>query len=746
MERINSKSYWDARFAADWDEKEGPGQSRFFSRVAIDRLPRWLFRAIREQQLTVVDWGCAEGDGTDELAALIDARQLSGVDFSHTAIERASHRYPAIRFLQANWLDDCPGTDAASSWDIVFSSNTLEHFYQPFDVLKVLCTRARKALVLVLPYRERERIEEHHFSFLPDNLPAVLSNGFRLIAARVADCRTMAQTRWMGEQVVLIYALPSWLDGMGLMLSDCEIAADDATATVQVLERALAKQNEELEAALQAVSQRDQMQLESERAHEAEIRQFAEREHDLREQLSSREQEARDYHDKVLALWDTYSWRLTRPLRAVGRLARAVVNPAQRYSVLKAVYWRLPAFLRRGLTGQRARYVAANWSAKELATAGMATPMTTSIRWLTVAQAAAKVAVIPCGFEFDELVNQRPINAAKYFAKKGYLVLFVAWQWQRDESLTKGRSEVWPGVWQVPLYEFSDLSGQLPIKRQEALYLQTMPAAVLANCVPALRSKGYTIVYDVMDDWEEFFRNAQAPWYSKAVEEQLVLQSDFVCGVSLPLAEKFADIRGDIAVIGNGYTAEVLGAGHRAIARRDPDAPIVAGYFGHLTDAWFDWKLVFSLAARYRKVSFEIVGYGEPQWVRDQARGVANVRLVGKVPPHELNTYVRNWSVSIIPFVEGKLSMAVDPIKIYEYIFFGLPVFVTGIAHLQDYPGVMWSTREAAGDAFETLLKRDGPNVQEVDDFLAKTTWDARFDDLCERLRKRTSLGEMYVL
>jgi hypothetical protein len=55
-QRINSQSYWDGRFATDWDDKQGPQQSRFFSRVAIDNLPAWLFRAIGEQQLSVVDW------------------------------------------------------------------------------------------------------------------------------------------------------------------------------------------------------------------------------------------------------------------------------------------------------------------------------------------------------------------------------------------------------------------------------------------------------------------------------------------------------------------------------------------------------------------------------------------------------------------------------------------------------------------------------------------------------------------
>src|SRR5574337_468966 len=267
-QRINSESYWDARFASDWDKNQGPGQSRFFARVAIELLPAWLFRTIREQQLTVVDWGCAEGDGTDELAAMVAAQRLSGVDFSGAAIQRARTRYPAIRFIHADWLVERVGGGDPETWDVVFSSNTLEHFHQPFEVLNALCARARKLVVLVLPYREHERIEEHHFSFLPDNLPATLSNGFRLVSARAVDCRRKPDTRWMGEQIVLVYGLPSWLDERRLMLSDFEIGADDvatlkhdlthAVQRSEKLEQALNERQVELEATRAAVAQRDE--------------------------------------------------------------------------------------------------------------------------------------------------------------------------------------------------------------------------------------------------------------------------------------------------------------------------------------------------------------------------------------------------------------------------------------------------------------------------------------------------------
>ena len=148
---INSDSYWDGRFAEDWESFRGPAQSRFFARLAIENLPCWLIDQLQRQPLTLCDWGCAQGDGTDVWASYVDSERITGVDFSSVAIEYASQPYPAIRFLNQDWLTS--ESDELSVFDVVFSSNTLEHFHKPYEVLTSLCSRATKALILALPYK-----------------------------------------------------------------------------------------------------------------------------------------------------------------------------------------------------------------------------------------------------------------------------------------------------------------------------------------------------------------------------------------------------------------------------------------------------------------------------------------------------------------------------------------------------------------------------------------------------------------
>jgi len=429
----------------------------------------------------------------------------------------------------------------------------------------------------------------------------------------------------------------------------------------------------------------------------------------------------------------------------------------KRYDLVKAIYWRLPKLVRHLLERFKIKYI----SRHLLKRVAMATSTHQSIaenelpEWLEHMKLLGGMsAIIPCAFEFCELVNQRPINAAKYFSSRGYFVIFVAWQWSRGENLEKNSCQVWPGVFQVPLFEFIDYYENLPIRQQSALYIVSFPAPVLVDVVPGLRKKGYAIIYDIMDEWEEFSKVGQAIWYEKSVEESLVLQSDLVTAVAPSLVEKFTAIRRDIVLIGNGYSVDILGGNNRNISRNlfaSGDSNNMAiGYFGHLTDAWFDWNLLFDLAENYPNAIFEIIGYGAPEWAVKKVADATNIKLLGKVVPADLHVFVREWDAAIIPFLQGKLAAAVDPIKIYEYIYFGLPVFVVGMPHLALYPDVVVSDQSNAVPGFEGFIelirRKFAGDEAKHDEFLEKTTWDSRFDCLMKNIESKIILGDLYVV
>ena len=453
------------------------------------------------------------------------------------------------------------------------------------------------------------------------------------------------------------------------------------------------------------------------------------------------------HHTKISEIAASTSWRITTPIRSIKRASLMLTNAKDRYSLMKSIYWRLPERVRTLLNSPRHRLVAhrlkKNLNTVQKTISDDVEYSFIENSWIRRCNEVDRIAVIPCGFEFDDLVNQRPINAAKHYSAKGYLVLFIAWQWFPQEPLSKGTAEVYPNVIQVPLYEFLNYGTTLQLEAKDCQFIATMPAPHFRDSINTWRSKGGIVVYDIMDDWEEFYKAGQAPWYEKQVEESLVVAADYVSAVSPGLRRKFSHMRSDIAVIGNGYTPSTLGASYRGIAGKTSDDRIVIGYFGHLTDAWFDWELILSLAETHTAYTFEIIGYGEPIWIHEKIKQFGNIALVGKVLPSDLHTYVSRWTIGIIPFVESTLSEAVDPIKIYEYLYFGLPVVVTGISHLGQYPRTYFGTKFTIHEAISRAIT-DTTDIDALNEFLASTTWEARFDQLLKLITSRKLLSALY--
>ena len=89
-------------------------------------------------------------------------------------------------------------------------------------------------MVLTLPYRELDRIAEHFYTFLSENIPLMPHPDWLLGYAKVIDCFPMDPTYWYGEQIVLVYVKKIWMESKGLVLAD--FLGDDIAISVDAAE------------------------------------------------------------------------------------------------------------------------------------------------------------------------------------------------------------------------------------------------------------------------------------------------------------------------------------------------------------------------------------------------------------------------------------------------------------------------------------------------------------------------------
>jgi len=215
-EKINSTQYWDQRFIDDWKENNGIEQSQFFSQIAVDNLPAWFIRYVEQHQPSFCDWGCAMGNGTQVLHELLSLKDITGIDFSKVAIAQARLRYPTIGFIAADILkgEDLP------RFDVIFSSNTLEHFNDPWEIVEKLSCFANKFIVILTPFQEYNRHFEHFYTFETTNIPSAIRTSHYLTHFSIFNAAEYPVSYWNGHQVLLIYSTYSELAKLGLTLSD----------------------------------------------------------------------------------------------------------------------------------------------------------------------------------------------------------------------------------------------------------------------------------------------------------------------------------------------------------------------------------------------------------------------------------------------------------------------------------------------------------------------------------------------
>jgi glycosyltransferase involved in cell wall biosynthesis len=226
-----------------------------------------------------------------------------------------------------------------------------------------------------------------------------------------------------------------------------------------------------------------------------------------------------------------------------------------------------------------------------------------------------------------------------------------------------------------------------------------------------------------------------------------VILADTVTAVSVKLTQKFDRLRSDIAVVRNGYQPSALACEQFISAHTPPRSPKVVGYFGHFSDAWFDWDTLIYAAQKLPDVDFELIGWGISEPTGRRLSELPNIRLPGIVPQNELHRFARHWWAGMIPFQPSAVSAAVDPLKIYEYLHLGLPTVVTGISGIAGYPLVQFAEdREGFVGALEQITERpDEQRLLEVAEFLKACVWEERFAKLNSMLMEPAGLASLYA-
>jgi GT2 family glycosyltransferase len=141
------------------------------------------------------------------------------------------------------------------------------------------------------------------------------------------------------------------------------------------------------------------------------------------------------------------------------------------------------------------------------------------------------------------------------------------------------------------------------------------------------------------------------------------------------------------------------------------------------------------VAIAYPESKIELIGEVSDPSVFEKLRKYPNIIFLGEVPYSQLPGYLSNWGVAIIPFVVNKLTLATNPVKMYEYSAAGIPTVATALPEIisaaNDLEGIFISSDSEMFVKNISRARLCSPETLNNLKSWAKTQeWSSRFDAL----------------
>lgn len=219
-------------------------------------------------------------------------------------------------------------------------------------------------------------------------------------------------------------------------------------------------------------------------------------------------------------------------------------------------------------------------------------------------------------------------------------------------------------------------------------------------------------------------------WASKwgsIYETKYAQQANEVITSSTHLKEKFDRLHPKVACVKNGVNLSVFKQEKIETTHNHS-----IGYIGAI-DNRVDLDLLKNLAEALPEYKIEMLGTLK---VEPPVALPTNVVFLGALAQSSIPEIAMNWDACIIPFVKNKLTKAIYPLKINEYLAMGKPVITTNFSDLSDFEqliSIAANTEDFIAATKKELRYNNRIKIQKRIEFSQQNSWESRarqFGDL----------------
>lgn len=429
-------------------------------------------------------------------------------------------------------------------------------------------------------------------------------------------------------------------------------------------------------------------------------------------------------------------WKLSAPFRICGKLYEMLKNPRnlilalRNIKYIRAARHLLPKKLRARIVK---KYFAAYDTSLQPYNTAQEEEVFHLLEQFEQQENEKGLLLVISGVRYVDSEGQRNIRLIHEARKMGRKVIFAYWRWNEEEEIDPPEEN----LIKIPI----DILSKKKVDIFESYFKEVtnkcliieFPHPCTVQIVEIANSFGWKTIYDVIDDWEEFARLGQAQWYDKNIEQHIANIVDANIATAKALKEKIEKeivVKKPYSLISNGVDVNRMKRSKKLAAYNFVKGNLQIGYFGHLTDAWFDWDMLKWLSRRHKDWTFHIIGYGAPK----NLQVPKNIILYGKKQPEELPKYAAFWDVAVIPFLNHELTRCVNPIKVFEYLQLRLPVVASYMPEITDYPYVAVTKSRKEFEKAIISCKNLHMDERLVQEFVNQNTWKQKCRELMQMI------------
>lgn len=366
-----------------------------------------------------------------------------------------------------------------------------------------------------------------------------------------------------------------------------------------------------------------------------------------------------------------------------------------------------------------------------------------------------KVFVFLVGVKYEEVMKQRPHHMADYLATKGHKVLYIGYDAKRTvlkkeefknlftiKEETEYYSEVKANLFTLPFIERVEKGNKVgmdEVLSKIELFYGSENTIFYAGHPVWMKylgklSEHTKIIYDCMDDWEQFVLDLGFGEKHYIYDERkLAGVSNIVITSAKKLYCRMYYYSNNIYYMPNGVKSQdYLSSQYIPEDLKKMEGPIVF-FMGTIT-GWVDLKLIDYIAEKRKEYCFVYVG-DIVEVKKGEVPRRDNIFYLGKKKYLELVNYLKQSRVAIIPFKENRLTASVSPLKFYEYISAGVPVVSTMLPDLLGISGASIASNSSDFlKAIDYYVKMSEADYKELQSELFKASAQFEWGNMMENL------------